>query len=405
MKNSKILWFLAMVILSIVACTKEEIEGPESIDPIIDIEITQTSTNPLVAQVSSDSEEGFDLGCFKIQVPFDLTVDGLMVTIEDVEDFEAALINTTDTTSIDFVYPISIVYEDGETAEVADGMALGEAFSVCYPDDGWTVIDGGFPAFLINDENSCYELAYPLTLTDLEENELVINSETEFIDALANNMTLFFNFPLTLIDEDGAEVVAQNDEEVFGLFFECEGNHPPCDTLPIGAGNIGCFDILFPLNVLVADADGATISIEVVSEDDFSAALLEGNIVGFDFPISLIDEEGIVIVVNNEAEFDAAFAQCFGFGEELNFLTLEFLARDSAVDGDCYTIQFPVTFTSEDGLVVIETTDAPNALDAIIIDQLNVIPVYPVSVVLVEDGNTVILENEEDLINLLADCN
>jgi len=406
MKNSKILLLFAMVILSIVSCTKENIEGLEIIDPIINNPILETSNNPLTAQVSSDEEGELDLGCFVIQTPFELTVDGVVSTIETPEDFDAALINAAENAAIDFVYPISITYEDGETAIIADGMELGEAFSVCIPDDGWNEFEGGFPAFVINAENSCYDLVYPLTLTNLDDQAtpITVANESAFIDALADNQILFFNFPLSLVNDAGEIVIAEDDEILFGLFLDCQGTHPPCDSVAFGFGSIGCYDVVFPINVLTINSDGNTTTVTLESEDDFSNALLNGNIIGFDFPITLSKEEGEEVVINNEEEFEAALSTCFVFGGELDFLTIQFIGEDSTMgERECYTIQFPMTLVSPDGLIV-EASDAQGALEVTLMNELNVTPLYPVDVLLIADGSTLTLENEDDLINLLSDC-
>jgi len=404
MKNSKILLLLVMIIFSLVSCTKENIEEPEIIDPIIEIPITETSNNPLVAQVSSSSDDFLDLGCFAIEMPFDLTIDGEVSTIGSVEDFEDALTNAGETADIDFVYPIDITYEDGETASIASGEELGAAFSVCVPDDGWNDIEGGFPAYVINEENSCYTLLYPLTLTDLEGVETVVEDEATFIDALANNPLLFFTFPLILVTEDGEEVMAQDDEELLNLFFDCEGTHPPCDSVAFGFGTIACYDVVFPINVLVVDVDGNTSMVTLESEDDFNSTLLTGNVVGFDFPITVTDLEGTEVVINSEEEFETAISDCFGFGGEPDILTLGFLANETSLDGNCYAIQFPVSFTSPNGGLIIVAANAQEALDAVISNQFNLVPVYPVSIIAAGTSNTITLENEEDLVDLLDSC-
>jgi len=393
-----------MVIFSIVSCTKENIEEPEVIDPIIEVPITETSNNPLVAQVSSTSDDVLDLGCFVIEMPFDLTVDGVVSTIENASDFEAALTNAGEEADIDFVYPIDIIYEDGEMATILSGEELGEAFSVCIPDDGWNDIEGGFPAYVINEENSCYNLVYPITLTDLDGEETVVADEAAFIDALANNPLLFFTFPLTLTNEDGEEVTAADDEELLTLFFECEGTHPPCDSVSFGFGTIGCYEVVFPINVLVVDVDGNTSTVTLESEDDFNSALLNGNVIGFDFPLTLTDLEGNEVVINSEEEFEAALSACYGIGGEPNILTLGLLANDTSIDGTCYEIQFPVSFSNEDGSVVVVASSAQEALESILFNQLDVAPVYPISVVMAANGTTVTVENDEDLLDLIDAC-
>ncbi len=400
MKNFKILMYISLVLLSIVSCTKENIEEPEVIDPII--ELVETSHNALVAQVNTDG--GLDLGCFSIDLPFDLTVDGIVSTIGSIEDFEAALTDAGETAEIDFIYPIDITYEDGETAVVADGMELGEAFSVCIPDTGW--IDGGFPAYVINVENSCYTQVYPVTLTDLEGNSVVVEDETAFIEALANNDILFFEFPLTLLDENGEEVTAENDEELFELFFECEGTHPPCDSIPYTGGGFACYSLGFPLGVIQIDADGNETTVILEDEDDLNNNLLNGNIIGFAYPLTLIDEEGNEVVVNSEEEMEAAFFECGGFGGPSDPSAILLLSGDVASGGACYDIQYPVNYMLPDETETETASNLEEFSDAIFsntggfIIQLE----FPVDVVLATDNSTLTLNNLDELLSLLEEC-
>lgn len=397
--------FLSLAIFSIVSCTKEAVEEPEIIDPII--EVIETSNNPLVAQVSSDSDDAFDLGCFAIETPFDLTVDGVISSIETVEDFEAALSTAGETADIDFVYPISITYEDGETADIANGMELGEAFSVCIPDDGWIGVDGGFPAFVINAENSCYDLVYPITLTDLDENQIVVADKAAFIDALANNQVLFFSFPLTLVDEDGEEVMAQDDEELFGLFFECEGTHPPCDSIPYtGGGFFGCYNLSFPVSVIQVDAAGNETTVVLADLNEFNNALLNGDIIGFAFPLTLVDLEGNEVVVNSQEEMDLAFFECEGFGEPTEPGALILLSGDITAGGTCYDIQYPVNYLDPNGNVAGSANSNEEFIDAIFSNTGGLIIqlVYPAEVVLAADNTTVTINDLEELFTLLEEC-
>ncbi len=404
MKNSKIIVLLAMVILSIVSCTKENIELPTEIDPILLPEPIETSNNPLVAQVLSD--EDFDLGCFNINTPFDLTVDGVISTITSVEDFDAALINATEGTEIDFIYPLTITYEDGEIAEIADGMALGEAFAVCIPDGGWNVSEGGFPAYVINAENSCYDLLYPLTLNDLDENSITVEDEAAFIEALANNNILFFNFPLILIDENEEEVTAENDDELFGLFFECEGTHPPCDSIPYTSGGLGCYELGFPLGVIQIDANGNETTVILETEDDLNNNLLNGNIVGFAFPLTLIDEEGNALVINNQEELDLAFFECGGFGEPTEPGALLLLTGDINGGGTCYDIQYPVSYVGPNSNITETANNFDEFFNAVFSNTGGFIIelIYPVEVVLAEDNSTVTINSTEELFTLLEAC-
>jgi len=409
MRNSKIWLFLAMVVFSIVSCTKEDIEGPEVIDPIDpNVEVTETSNNPLMAQVSSDGEDAFDLGCFIIQTPFALNVNGVVLGIESFEDFDNAVMNAGDAAAIDFVYPITITYEDGEVAEIADGMELGETFSACIPEDGWNIVEGGFPAYVINDENSCYNLAYPLTLADLDNNQLTIADEITFIDAMASNQTLFFTFPLTLINQDGEELIALDDQELFELSFDCEGTNAPYDTATWDGNFLGCYNIDFPVSITEVDAAGNEIIVILEELNRLNNALLNGNFIDFSFPMTLIDFEGNAIIVDSQDELDAALVECQDIiiVEPTDTDAFYLFNEDVAAGGSCYDIQYPVNYFMTDSVLVEQANNFPEFQEAIFssTDEFLIHLIYPVTVVLTADNSTVIIDNMDELDMVLEDC-
>ncbi|MBK8853836.1 MAG: hypothetical protein IPN10_06860 [Saprospiraceae bacterium] len=66
----------------------------------------------------------------------------------------------------------------------------------CYPED-FTPAGNEYPAFVINGENSCFCLDYPLTVKTLQNKILNIPDEKTFIQKQVAE-PLYFVFPLTL---------------------------------------------------------------------------------------------------------------------------------------------------------------------------------------------------------------
>ena len=171
--------------------------------------------NNIVKRLSVNTPSGLDLGCLTVVFPFEMvTINENIVDVAIIEDFEK-LIQDENDYIIDFVYPRTIADEDGKQLEVADRDELGEAFASCIPDTGWGGND--FPAFLIDGETSCFEIVYPIILLDLDGNTVAVASEVEFVEALAANELLFFDFPFSL-SSDSTRVVEVADAQELNTF-------------------------------------------------------------------------------------------------------------------------------------------------------------------------------------------
>ena len=419
-KLNLLLLIIAAFMFTLTSCTKEEISGEEVITEI-PTEIDEDQYNPLLDNIENrdDLEEGLVLGCFAIDTPFSLDVDGTVVEINTYEDLENAFEfdSSEVAVNVDFVYPLNITFENGETEEITDGEALGEAFAQCIPDEGWeepdtTDFEGIFPAFLITELNSCYELVYPVTLQDIDGVTYIANNEDEFIELVSNEEFLAFVFPISVEGEDGTST-AENGEELFDILLECqdqpwEGEHEGDDyDCPLNIGSIACYDLSFPVTFSLTDGS------EVIVNDyeEFSNTLLNGNIETFVYPITLVNiESDETVVVNNDEEFNNAIEECWDgpmgggdvdppFGGNAIIL---FIASDD-YEGNCYSINYPVEVTNEDSLeITYESIADFNA--AFETGNIPLDLVYPITVTLLEDGVEVTLENDEDLATLVSEC-
>ncbi len=402
MKSLKYLMLLAaFAIVGLSSCTKEDVKIDEK-DPT-EVTPEEGTQNPLMNNISSRSDGALDLACFTIDFPFSLIVGDEQVEITSDDDFIAVFDNLTDSIFIDFVYPLDITYDDETTAVIASGEELGLAFAACLPDDGWGVDstytgEDIFPAFLINTEELCYDLVYPVSLTDMEGNDYSANSEDEFIELMAvADDFLFFTFPLILEDEFGEQHVADGPEILFELLTLCEGT---VDTTFSYGGEVGCYDINYPFTVTLADGSEVTVN----DHDELCALMIESEITGFVYPITLIDLDGAELVINSDEELEEALTACWDeppFGGDIDLAVL--LSGASDFDGNCYDINFPISvnidsvstsITSLEELVELFLNPAGDFA------QL----VYPVSVTLIASGEVVAIENVEQLFAILEDC-
>ena len=413
-KLNLLLLIFAAFMFTFTSCTKEEITETEITE--IPTDIDEDQYNSLLDNIENrdDLEEGLELGCFSIVTPFSLDINGDIVEINTFEDLENAFqFDDSDVAvNVDFVYPLNITFEDGETAEIADGEALGEAFALCIPDEGWVESDtlgtpGEFPAYLICDINSCYELIYPVTLANFSGNTYTPNNEDEFIELLSTEENLVFVFPLSLEGEDGV-ITVESSEDLFDLLFGChdhswdsDGNADIDSTFNIGG--IACYDLEFP-----ATFEGLNGTEVVINNyEELSSALLDGTIWNFIYPFTLSNfETNELLLINNDEEYEAALEECWDGGNDggqvdppvdgSNAFLLIILSDD--FEGDCYSINYPIDIVNLNSFVITyESVDDFNG------DQY-IDLVYPITVTLLEGGEEIILENDEDLEILISEC-
>ncbi len=382
--------YLKLIALLLIGFSVVFTSCEDNVDQIIDedVVVKDKTENNLVTRNNFNPEGSLDFGCFTVDYPFSLiTINENVIEITSQEDFEDILYDTVDYV-VDFVYPLDITYEDGETAVINNIDELGEAFGSCLPDEGWS--SQSVPAFILGDEY-CISLVYPLTVSDIEENTYTVDSEEEFIDLLASNNFFFFEFPITVVEnESGEEIVVSNEEEFFESMFSCEEINQPCDSL-VWDGQIGCYDIVFPTTLLLED--GSEVTVE--NSDELTALLAGNEVIGFVYPLDLIEiETGESVTVNSEEELIEALINCgvfVGFG-----IPVELMIEGN---GTCYDMVFPVSITDYSG-VTIEVSSIEE-LEGYV--NLGYVVELPLTVVL-PDGTTVTLATFTDIDTLFTNC-
>ncbi len=367
----------------LTSCDPDNIDEKE-----VTINVDPKPENNLINALVTSPTGGLDLGCITINYTFEMvTENGNTVTIASIEDFEAAIMDTTDWV-VDFVYPLTVTDDEGEESTVNDIDELGEAFASCIPDEGWGTDE--FPAFLV-DEEGCYSHVYPFDLTDLDDNTITVNNQEEFVDALASNGILFFVFPIQLEDEEGEIVDVADSEELFELLSSCyDGEPTECDSISWG-GELVCYQIVFPVSFETEDGSIVTAN----NVDELTELFLEENLVGFVYPITLEDVDGEIHTANSEEELEELIEECFGFPafDELTELLL------ATMHIECYEVSFPLNLTDADGNVM--TVADEEALMEAIFSGYTVDAPFTVTD---NAGNEHEINSVEDLVEVLEAC-
>lgn len=407
--NNLIKYVFALFMLAMVSCNKDNIDDTIKTDdphtPAISV------TNSLLTR-SINSGEGLEMGCFDVLYPFTLVdVDNNNYTINTESDWNALVQDSNLYIIVDFVYPITIVDANGEETTINNTDQLVEAFSTCTPTGGWS--DGDFPAFNINESNSCYTLQYPISLESQDGTVVLVENETELNTLLANEL-YFFVFPLQLIDETNQTITINAVEELFNALTACNpgGGIDTFIDWETGFNFIGCYEIVFPVNVILADAVGTTVSVE--NAEQLTELILSGQFFNFAYPITVTDENGQTLVFNNENELNEAMEDCFGIppgGNNTAYLLYTGTVTDTTATGiheACYSINYPITVVAQGGgtTQTIILNSEQELIDLLVSNQFSSIDVsYPVTVTLLDNNTQVVLTSDDELINLLINCN
>jgi hypothetical protein len=183
-----------------------------------------------------------------------------------------------------------------------------------------------------------------------------------------------------------------------------------------GMGRFGCYELVFPVTIVLPDGSTAEVdSYEAVKQA--LRAYFQANGGGprphhgnrphlaFQFPISVLSEDGDLITVENEAELRQLRADCAGatFGNHG--------PQGHGQHGlCCFEIVFPLTVEFPDGTTA-EAADRQALHQLIRTWRINNPGaterpkiVFPLTVKMDDDGSLVTVNNREELRQLKRDC-
>ena len=404
MNLMKLFSIVILLVFIFTSCEKENIDIKD--DPIVE------TPNPIVTQSNplfnkSDGSvlgDGLSMGCFIVQYPFDLLLeDGSEITISSNTEYESA--NIIEPNFImDFVYPLNVNILEEESIVVNTISELSDLFISCIPNHGWGEDqsgDGlvyGFPVFDINYQNSCFELVYPITITNLEDKISVANNAAELSSIVANEpgLTLFV-FPINIVFENGDTEVIGSSDLLSDAWFSCDKFSVPIDSSIYPGGQIACYLLNFPVEVETSSGN-----ITADTEDIFFSLLYNGQITNFVYPLSLIAFDGSVLIINSQEELDAALYNCFFDITDPDVLAITAL-RYGFLEA-CYFINYPISVVNEEGMLKsigndIELYDSIILSDFITQDLL--FPVVVTSTVTIEEITFI---DKESMIEFIVNC-
>lgn len=200
-----------------------------------------------------------------------------------------------------------------------------------------TLLDGSVDNYF--DNASCLKLSIPFTAL-VNHVVMVIESDDDLLVAklayeqnpYASNFQLVF--PVTVRTSTYAEMTVDSEESLRQLATQCLENGLDDD--------IECIDFSYPLSISTYNSLSQQIGNEEIATDqefyEFLQRADENELLGFDFPIDLIDVNGSTFSANDNNELNTAMAQgsvdCeendnVYFGNELELQTLSLKLTDA----------------------------------------------------------------------------
>ncbi len=157
----------------------------------------------------------------------------------------------------------------------------------------------------IVDSASCLSLAFPFTV-NANGLEIIIDSEEDldliediFDEFEEDDDLLEIIFPITVILADHTEFTIDNEDAFEDLVDQCSDFEDE---------DIECIDLEYPVTVSTYDTVNQTSSVIVLQSDEDLYDLLEeldnDNLLGFNFPISVLLSDSSVVVINNNDQLE-----------------------------------------------------------------------------------------------------
>jgi hypothetical protein len=202
------------ILFSFGSCQKEEetIIQDETQSFVVDSPIagllSRTSQNPTSIDNILDNSS-----CFSVQLPVTVIVNGQQIIVSSDADYQtvqdAIDAFSGDDDLVNFVYPITIRYQNFQTQVLQDADDLDEALDDCGDDDGFDEID-------------CITLIYPITINVYDSNNQLANTVTitsnsnlfNFLANLGSNVFVAINYPIEAVNSNGQTVVINSNNEL-----------------------------------------------------------------------------------------------------------------------------------------------------------------------------------------------
>jgi hypothetical protein len=166
-------------------------------------------------------------------LPVTVIVNGQQILVSNQADYQTVqdAIDqfSNDDDLVNFVYPITIKYQNFITQVLQDADDLDDVLDDCNDDDGFDEID-------------CISLIYPITVNIYDSNNQLANTVTinsnsnfyNFLNTIGSNVFIAINYPISALDSNGQTIVLNSNNELENFI---EDSIDDCDDNNSGGGS------------------------------------------------------------------------------------------------------------------------------------------------------------------------
>ncbi len=166
------------------------------------------------------------------------------------------------------------------------------------------------------DSTSCFTIKLPVTIivNNLEQVVVTTQADYDVVLAMLNESDddydhLQFVFPITIIYADFTELVVSNSSQFHQLREDCEGDDVDNDedeSNDDDDNGINCISLTYPF-IISTTNNSNPVDVTINNDHDLYVLLdtVEGsNSVTINYPISIVDSNGVTIVVENNNQLE-----------------------------------------------------------------------------------------------------
>lgn len=349
-----------------------------------------------------------DEDCFQMVFPVDLqNLDGDIIMAENMEEF-IDLLSTNEV--LFYSWPLDLVDEEGVVYTVESAIGFYELIYSCdfYTNPSDSTWYGEDSTYYGIQGIACYQFVFPFSVVN-ENDEIVQLEDADALMAFIFNGHFFVDFvyPLDLMDPQGNIVTASDAQNLQELVDQCWGGPDNNGTdfavilwssTPGGAGADACYTVDYPITANLIDSS----TVQINSDDELFQVIAGGDLYNISVPLTVsLLEDGSVIEINDGFDLFDLIEDCSDVPEWID-LNLFIFSTAAVADSACFEIQYPVEMGFADGTTLEITSDEAfiSFMETGQYFQL----FYPITVNLLEDGSEIILNEPEDLLILIENC-
>jgi len=220
--------FIFLFLLVFMSCRKEEFRFEEAPEEASLIKTSMVAN--LIQRTALNDGSGDNIidlaNCISVILPIDLEANGILLTINNPDDYETieAIFDESDsdTDTLIIFYPISILLDDHTEVTINNENEFNNYRDNCSGENE------------DDDDIECIDFNFPITLTTYNTITEVLDSKTinndkdfyEFIDDIEDHIIVNINFPIELTLFDGTILTINSlddlEDEIEDVIDDCD---------------------------------------------------------------------------------------------------------------------------------------------------------------------------------------